>query len=99
MARQTPAILPLATALASLASVPATVDDAVAKTPDDASSATISQNNAVAQTGRANLVFKAGEDLLGLIITQQADGTIIAQHESHASHASHASHHSHYSGN
>lgn len=98
MARQTPVILPLATALASLASVPATVDDAVAKTGDSPGAAS-AQKNSVAQTGRANLIFKAGEDLLGLIITQQADGTIIAQHESHASHASHASHHSHYSGN
>lgn len=101
MSRKAPVILPLATALASLAGVPATVDDASAKTPD-ASSAASSQNNTVAQTGQPNVVFKAGEDLLGLIVTQQADGTIIAQHSSHvshASHASHSSHHSHYSSN
>jgi hypothetical protein len=93
MARQTPVILPLATALASLAGVPATVDDAAAKTADSSSTAN-TQSNSVAQSGQPNLIFKAGEDLLGLIVTQQPDGTIIAQH---ASHSSHASHHSHYS--
>ena len=96
MSRKKPVILPIATALASLASIPATVDDASSKTPNS-SSTTCAPNNTLAQTRQPNLVFKAGEDLLGLIVTQQADGTVVAQHSSHASHASHASHHSHYS--
>jgi hypothetical protein len=40
----------------------------------------------------ANAHFQVGEDLLGFVMTKQADGTIIAQHSSHASHGSHASH-------
>ena len=40
----------------------------------------------------ANAHFQAGEDLLGFVMTKQADGTIVAQHSSHASHGSHASH-------
>jgi hypothetical protein len=93
MSRKTPVILPIATALASLTSVSATLDNAAAKT-GDVSSAADAQNNVVPQTGEPNLVFNAGEDLLGLIVTRQADGTVIAQHSSHASHASHASHYS-----
>lgn len=41
--------------------------------------------------------FQVGEDLLGFVVTRQADGTLIAQHASHASHASHHSHASHAS--
>jgi hypothetical protein len=40
----------------------------------------------------ANAHFQVGEDLLGFVMTKQADGTIVAQHSSHASHGSHASH-------
>jgi hypothetical protein len=43
---------------------------------------------------KPNVVYQAGEDLLGLVVTKRDDGTVVAQH---ASHASHASHHSHYS--
>lgn len=45
----------------------------------------------------ADLLFVSGEDFLSLIVTQQADGTIVAQHRSHYSHSSHSSHRSHYS--
>ena len=31
-----------------------------------------------------NTIFTAGEDLLGLLVTQNADGTIVAQHGSHS---------------
>ena len=39
-----------------------------------------------------NAHFQVGEDLLGFVMTKQADGTIVAGHSSHSSHASHASH-------
>lgn len=44
-----------------------------------------------------NVIFNAGQDLLGLLVTQNADGTVVAQHASHYSHSSHASHASHAS--
>ncbi len=93
MSRKSQVILPIATALTALAGVPATVDGAVAKAAD-VSGAIIPQNKVIGPSGQPNVLFKAGEDMLGLIVTQQEDGTIIAQHSSHASHASHASHYS-----
>jgi hypothetical protein len=47
--------------------------------------------------GQPNTFYNAGEDLMGLVTSIAADGTLIAQHYSHSSHASHASHASHYS--
>jgi hypothetical protein len=96
MSQKQRVILPIASAIASLASVPAIVDEAAAKI-SDRSDASSSQNAAIARTGQPNVVFKAGEDLLGLIVKEQADGTVVVDHYSHSSHASHASHHSHYS--
>lgn len=46
---------------------------------------------------KPNVVYQSGEELLGLVVTKRADGTVVAQHASHASHHSHHSHHSHYS--
>jgi len=45
-----------------------------------------------------NTFYKLGEDLMSLVTTKAADGTVVAQHYSHSSHASHESHASHYSG-
>jgi hypothetical protein len=92
------AVVPLATALASLATGANATAPAV-QLPDQGSRPTDSQK-ASATNIQANTIFKAGEDLLGLLVTRNADGTVVAQHASHmshASHASHASHHSHYS--
>jgi hypothetical protein len=44
-----------------------------------------------------NVFMTVGNDLLGLIVTKAADGTVLAQHYSHYSHSSHASHSSHSS--
>lgn len=44
-----------------------------------------------------NVFMSAGQDLLGMIVTKTASGTVLAQHYSHYSHSSHASHSSHYS--
>jgi hypothetical protein len=86
-------ILPLASALASL-----TGQANAATTPADPQTPTTSTQDAAAQIKvEPNTFFTAGNDLLGLLVTQQADGTIIAQHASHASHSSHASHASHAS--
>jgi hypothetical protein len=41
-----------------------------------------------------NTIVSTGQDLLGFVVNEQADGTIVAQHVSHASHASHRSHYS-----
>ena len=48
--------------------------------------------------GEPNVFFPVGNDLLGLIVTTAADGTVLAQHYSHSLHSSHSSHYSHYSG-
>jgi len=44
-----------------------------------------------------NAFYNMGDDLMGLVTSTAADGTVIAEHYSHSSHASHASHASHYS--
>ncbi len=86
-------VLPLTTALAALcgaadASLPAS------NSAEPASGAADAQR--VNKT-LPNMIFTAGEDLLGLLVTTNADGTIVAQHSSHYSHSSHASHASHAS--
>ena len=87
-------VLPLATALASLATATNAAAAPSNSSPDHGTAATDSQQ-ANASNIQPNTIFQVGEDLLGLLMTKSADGTIVAQH---ASHASHASHHSHYSG-
>jgi hypothetical protein len=91
MTRKTTVILPLATALASLVGAPTTAANAAAPTQSTA------PERKPASTAIPNTFAVAGQDLLGFIVTEQADGTLVAQHASHASHASHRSHASHYS--
>jgi hypothetical protein len=87
-------LVPLATALASLSGA------ANATTPANQSA---EPTNGPADTQlnatkiQPNTIFKAGEDLLGLLVTTAANGTVVAQHASHYSHSSHASHASHAS--
>lgn len=89
-------ILPMLSAIASLGvvlkGVPAADAHAPATEPDD----TVQAHKANASTLPNSLVV-SGEDVLGFLVTEQPDGTIVAAHTSHVSHASHASHHSHYS--
>ena len=94
MSRKPIVILPLATVLASLVGVPGENSQGNAATP--AQSAAASENKLTSGV-TPNSFAVAGQDLLGFLVTEQLDGTLIAQHVSHASHASHASHHSHYS--
>ncbi len=94
MKRKIFTILPLAGALGALSSAPAIA--ALAPTNDFTSSP--NQSELAKPTGLTpNTFYTAGQDLLGLVVTQLADGTIVAQHPSHASHGSHASHASHAS--
>jgi hypothetical protein len=90
MKRKPVVILPLASALGALAGnamVPAE-----AKSPPTTDPSFASEAAAVKSDQKANTFVSTGESLLGFVVTKQADGTIVADHESHASHASHESH-------
>ena len=90
-------ILPIAAAVAALSTTPSEPASATVNVDDGT---TLSGQPAIAAEAngdKANFVYPMGEDLLGLIVTRQEDGTVVAQHASHVSHSSHASHHSHYS--
>jgi hypothetical protein len=89
MKRMPIVILPLASALGALA---ATATVAEAKSVPAAGAAVNSEAAAPQSAQRANTLVSTGESLLGFIVTEQADGTVVAQHRSHVSHASHASH-------
>jgi hypothetical protein len=93
MSRKAIIILPLATALASLIGAPGENTASKAATPTQSAT----PENRLASAVTPNSFAVAGQDLLGFLVTEQADGTLIAQHVSHASHASHRSHASHYS--
>jgi len=95
MARKRITILPLATALGALAGTAGPATDATAANPNVTPTETPLRAGGPALT--PNTFVSTGETLLGFVMTEQPDGTIVAQHSSHASHASHASHHSHYS--
>lgn len=89
-------ILPMVSAIASLGvalnGIPAADAHAPVTEPED----NLQARNPHGSTMPNSLVV-SGEDVLGFLVTEQADGTIVAAHTSHVSHASHASHHSHYS--
>jgi hypothetical protein len=88
-------ILLITTALTALSGLSVPADNANAAVPASAEAAiTAEQSQRPASSARPNVLLTSGQDLLGLIVTKQPDGTIVAQHSSHASHASH---HSHYS--
>jgi len=90
MKRKPVVILPLASALGALAG--SAMVPAEAKSIASADPAVTSEAAAAKSGQKANTFVSTGESLLGFIVTQQADGTIVADHESHASHASHESH-------
>ena len=82
-------LLSLGAALASLTGMSVQGAEAKAAVGNEASSS--AAENAATKL-EPNAHYQVGEDLLGFVMTKQADGTIVAQHSSHASHASHASH-------
>jgi hypothetical protein len=86
--------LSLAAALAALSS-----GAEAATLRDDPAAEQITEPGALATTraGEPNVTIVAGENLLGFIVTEKADGTMVAEHYSHRSHSSHSSHSSHHS--
>ena len=69
-------VLPLATALAALATS-ANADVPQVQAVDQGLGPTESQT-ALSTGVAANTVFTAGEELLGLLVTKNADGTVVA---------------------
>jgi len=98
MAKKLSKMVSLTAALAALSgtttmgSLPAT---AKTLSPDEGTVTPQGRTN----SGKANVFLPAGKDLLGLIVTTNEHGAVVAQHDSHYSHSSHASHRSHYSSN
>jgi hypothetical protein len=93
MEKKIPQIVGLSAALAALSGVAA-----LAPTPAAANMPTTDQasttQKAQAPKGEPNVFFPAGKDMLSLIVSTAANGTIVADHYSHSSHASHSSHYS-----
>jgi hypothetical protein len=89
MAEKSKILLSLGAALASLTGMSVQGAEAKPVVGNDASTSTA--ENTVTKL-EPNAHFQVGEDLLGFVMTKQADGTIVAGHSSHSSHASHASH-------
>jgi hypothetical protein len=95
MAKKLPGILSLSAAIATLSGV-----TALSPTPATATTSSADQTGVIQQgqaKGEPNVFMAVGSDLLGLIVSRSAEGTVVAQHYSHSSHASHSSHSSHYS--
>lgn len=97
MTKKLPTILSLGAALASLQGVSAAYATSAFTGIPGSGEANATESTRVAQ-GDPNIFMSIGHDLLGLIVTAKADGTVVADHYSHYSHSSHASHASHYSG-
>jgi hypothetical protein len=96
MPSKPPKIMSLAAALAALTGTGAAIS-----APADAKTAELraadSTNTKQVSGLGPNRIVSIGEDFLGFIVTDSADGTVLAQHYSHYSHSSHSSHASHYS--
>jgi hypothetical protein len=97
MAKKLPTILSLGAALASLQGLSAVNSTPAAADIPGSAEANATESGRIAK-GEPNIFMSVGHDLLGLIVTTKADGTVVADHYSHYSHSSHSSHHSHYSG-
>jgi hypothetical protein len=83
-------ILSLSAALAALTGASSDKTEAKAIDATDQNSIASEMTNSAKPV--PNAAIQVGEDLLGFVMTKQADGTIVAGHSSHVSHASHASH-------
>lgn len=85
-------ILPLASALGALAGTSMVATEAQSAVRDTGSAASAASATTVTPVAAVpNTLVSTGETLLGFVMTEQADGTVVAQHVSHASHASHYS--------
>jgi hypothetical protein len=94
MKRKPTVIVPLASALGALAGSATVPAEAAIPSTDSA----VTSEVLLAHSGqKPNTLVSTGESLLGFIVTEQVDGTLVAQHSSHVSHGSHGSHTSHTS--
>lgn len=85
-------ILPLASALGSLVGGTVVATEAQSAIPNtDPAGSAATEALAVPAATTPNTLVSTGETLLGFIMTDQPDGTVVAQHASHASHSSHYS--------
>lgn len=94
MSKKPIVLVPLAVALASLGTM------ANATTVPESSSDRVTSSAATGATSlkaEPNAFYQIGHDLMGMLITEKSDGTLVAGHTSHSSHASHSSHSSHSS--
>lgn len=92
MKRTATKILPLVSALGTLAGGVVVATEAQSAIPTiEPSTSAPSETSATAVAKVPNTLVSTGETLLGFIMTDQPDGTVVAQHASHASHASHYS--------
>ncbi len=96
MPKRFPKVLSLTAALAALSGTAAVAAVPPTAEPPD-QDRTDSARNVVTAKGEPNVFMSVGDDLLGLMVTKGADGTVVADHYSHVSHASHSSHSSHSS--
>ena len=91
-------ILPLASALGTLAGTAVVATEAQSAIPTvDRVASPLSETSTTPVAKVPNTLVSTGETLLGFVMTDQPDGTVVADHVSHASHASHSSHASHVS--
>jgi len=86
--------LSLSSALAALG---APTSQAAVETPPEVEAEPSPRNVARVSRDQVNRFVNVGGDLLGFVVTEGADGAVVAEHYSHTSHSSHSSHHSHYS--
>jgi hypothetical protein len=77
MSRKHKTIVSIGAALASLGGAHAQANTL----SDDVSSSKVSNQAAPSQL-TPNALFQAGEDLMGFVMTQRPDGTLVAQHAS-----------------
>ena len=77
MAEKSKVVLSLGAALASLTGMSVQGAEAKSVIADEVSAAT-AENTAIKLQPNAH--YQVGEDLLGFVMTKQADGTIVAQH-------------------
>jgi hypothetical protein len=97
MAKNLPIILSLGAALASLQGFSAVNATPAAADISGSGKANATESGCIAKSD-PNIFMSIGHELLGLIVTTKADGTVVTDHYSHYSHSSHSSHSSHYSG-
>ena len=84
-----PKIITLAVALAALAAPPG---QAAVPSLDAATTSTTAVAQAPDRLIQANRFLETNGDVFGFLVTEAADGTVVAQHRSQSSHSSHRSH-------